>query len=146
MVDVRVGIHAGMVALGPAGPAGDRPESGDSLVVARRLLGGAPAGSVVISHDTYRHVYGLFDVQSLAWLTVLDRTEPVPVYRVLRARPRSLSRTLRGIEGAETEIVDRELEMERLQSVFRAALEKHELQVVTILGDAGIGKSRLLHE
>src|SRR5258708_1607543 len=75
---LRVGIHTGMVALGPAGPAGDRPESGDSIALASRLLGGAPAGSVVISHDTYRHVYSLFDGQGLGSLTALVRTEPVP--------------------------------------------------------------------
>jgi class 3 adenylate cyclase/tetratricopeptide (TPR) repeat protein len=145
-LQLRIGIHTGMVALAPPGPAGERTATDDTMALACRLPGGAAAGSVVISHDTYRHVYGLFDVQSISPLIAQGKSEPVPAYRVLRARPRSLARTLRGVEGAETEIVGREREMERLQAAFRAALESRVPQVVTILGEAGIGKSRLLHE
>jgi ABC-type oligopeptide transport system substrate-binding subunit len=53
---------------------------------------------------------------------------------------------MRGVEGIETRMVGREAELKHLQEAFYATMEERELQLVTIAGDAGVGKSRLLHE
>ena len=58
----------------------------------------------------------------------------------------ALGASLRGVEGIETRMVGREAELKHLQDAFRTACEDAELQVVTITGDAGVGKSRLLYE
>jgi ABC-type oligopeptide transport system substrate-binding subunit/tetratricopeptide (TPR) repeat protein len=50
------------------------------------------------------------------------------------------------VEGIETRMVGREAEMSRLRDAFYTAIEDHELQMVTVMGEAGVGKSRLLHE
>src|SRR5258707_141837 len=89
--------RAGGQPLGAMGAAGERTAIGDSVNLASRLQDSAPVGGVLISQDTYRQVYGLFDVQSLPPVTLRGRRQPVQVYLVLRARPRSLARTLRGI-------------------------------------------------
>src|ERR1043166_5278731 len=103
-LQMRIGIHTGWVVLGPLGGTGESAPTGDTVNLASRLQESAPDGGVLISHDTYRHVYGLFDVQSQPLLTVKGKSEPIQTYLVLRARTRSLARTLRGVEGAGTEM------------------------------------------
>jgi predicted ATPase len=146
LLSVKIGIHTGMVTLGlPISEKADTARR-DNIALASRLQACAPPGIVVISQDTYRHVYGLFDVETMPLARAADRNEPIQAYRVLNARPRSLARTLRGVEGAETEMVGRKQELDLLKSAFSMVVEKQKLQIVTILGEAGIGKSRLLHE
>src|SRR5262249_42217623 len=62
------------------------------------------------------------------------------------ARPQSLARTLRGVEGVGTETIGREPELKRLQSAFMSVMEERELHVFTVVGEAGIGKSRIASE
>jgi len=143
---MRVGIHTGLVVLGPLGSTGEFAATGDTVNVANRLEQKAPLGGVLISHDTYRHVYGSFDVQSLPPLSLRDKPDPLQAYLVLRARSQSLARTLRGVEGVGTETIGREPELKRLQSAFMSVMEERELHVFTVVGEAGIGKSRLVNE
>src|SRR5262249_51040319 len=72
--------------------------------------------------------------------------EPLQTYLVLRARTQSLAGTLRGVEGVGTETIGREAELKRLQSAFLNVIEERELHVFTVVGEAGIGKSRLAIE
>jgi len=143
---MRVGVHTGLVVVGPLGLTGEFAAIGDTVNLASRLEQSAPPGGVLISHDTYRHVYGSFDVERLPPLSVKGKPEPLQTYLVLRARPLSLAGTLRGIEGVGTETVGREPELKRLQSAFMSVIEERELHVFTVVGEAGIGKSRLATE
>jgi predicted ATPase/class 3 adenylate cyclase len=143
---MRVGIHTGLVVVGPLGNTGEFAATGDTVNLANRLEQNTPPGRVLISHDTYRQVYGSFDVQSLPPLSIRNRPEPLQTYLVLRARSQSLARTLRGVEGVGTETIGREPELKRLQSAFTSVIEERELQVFTVVGEAGIGKTRLASE
>ena len=143
-LQMRVGIHTGQVVLGPLGDTGEFTATGDTVNLSNRLEQNAPLGGVLISHDTYRQVYGLFNTQALPPLAVKGKAEPIQTYLVLSARSRSLARTLRGVEDVETEMIGRESELKRLQSALRSVMEERELQMFTIVGEAGIGKSRLL--
>jgi class 3 adenylate cyclase/tetratricopeptide (TPR) repeat protein len=143
---IRIGIHSGPVILGPLGASTQSTAIGDTVNVANRLEQGAPVGSVLVSQDTYRQVRGLFECQSLGALTLPGRAEPLPVYRVLRAYPRSLRVSLRGVEGVETHMIGNEHELARLQAFLHAAIHDRRTHVITIVGEAGIGKSRLLAE
>lgn len=145
-LQMRIGIHTGLAVVGPLGGTGEFAATGDTVNLANRLEQNAPTGSVLISHDTYRLVYGLFDAQALPPLTVRGKSEPLQTYLVLRAKPRALARQLRGVEGVETEMIGREPELKRLQSAFQSVIEERELRVFTVIGEAGIGKSRLLRE
>ncbi len=71
---------------------------------------------------------------------------PVQTYLVERAKARAFRKPERGVEGIETRMVGREAELKRLQDAFYTAMEDGELQMVTVSGEAGVGKSRLLYE
>jgi len=151
--EVRAGVHTGGVLLG-GGVAADGSISGLAVNVAARMEQSAPAGTLRISHDTYRHVRGVFDVQPQPPLAVKGVDPPVVTYLVQRAKPRAFRVGTRGIEGVETRMVGRDAELEQLQQLFsRLFIEPRteprtepRLAAVTVVADAGLGKSRLLYE
>ncbi|MGD2145819.1 MAG: ABC transporter substrate-binding protein, partial [Anaerolineae bacterium] len=146
--NVRVGINTGLVVVGEVGSdlRVEYTAMGDAINLAARMEQNAPPGSILITHDTYRHVRGVFDVLRQEPLAVKGRREPVRTYRLQRAKPRAFRKGVRGVEGIETIMVGRQAELTLLQEAFYTAIEDRELQMTTIVGDAGVGKSRLLHE
>jgi len=120
--------------------------SGTAITLAGRLKEAAPPGEILVAHDTYTHVRGVFDVRQLPPVRMRGRNEPVEVYVVLRARPRAFRQQARGIEGIETKMIGREPELKVLQDAMGLTIEDRETQVVTVVGEAGVGKSRLLYE
>jgi class 3 adenylate cyclase len=143
--NVRVGIDTGPVLLG-GGVDSDSSIRGITVNTAARMEQSAPAGALRISHATYRLVRGVFDVIEQPPLQVKGVDEPMLTYLVQRAKPRAFRVGNRGIEGVETRMVGREAEFEQLQELFRALYEQRRLVPVTVVADAGVGKSRLLWE
>jgi tetratricopeptide (TPR) repeat protein len=119
---------------------------GDAINLAARMEQNAPVGGILISHDTYRHVRGVFDVEPQEPLLVKGKAEPVETYVVQRAKERAFRVDMRGFEGLETRMVGRDVEMLALQNVYEDTIEDRETHVVTIVGEAGVGKTRLLQE
>jgi len=144
-LDVRVGIHTGGVLLG-GGVDADGTIRGVAVHIAARMEQTAPAGGLRISHDTYAQVRGMFEVEAQEPLAVKGVDEPIQSYLVLRARPRSFRIGSRGIEGVATRMVGRAAELAALQDAFGRVLAERRLLAVTVVADAGIGKSRLLYE
>ncbi len=143
--DVRVGLHTGGVLLG-GGVDAESSIRGMTVNIAARMEQTAPAGRLRISHDTYRHVRGVFDVEPQPPIQVKGVDEPVVTYLVLRAKPRAFRVATRGIEGVETRMVGRDGELEQLQGAFKRLYRQGRLVAVTVVAEAGIGKSRLLYE
>ena len=119
---------------------------GITVNIAARMEQAAPAGRIRISHDTWRHVRGQFDVTAEPPLPVKGIVEPVRSYLVEQARPRAFRLANRGIEGATTRLVGRAAEFKWLVDAYQGVLAAGGATCVSLVGEAGLGKSRLLHE
>lgn len=145
---MRIGINTGLALLGTVGTTTEYTAIGDTVNLASRLESAAPIGGVLISHDTYQHVRGVFEVDVLDPITVKGKSEPIRVYLVTAARPRFFRVPTRGVVGVETRTIGRDAELVRLKEVFNEVVDSNapKVRIVSIIGDAGIGKSRLLYE
>ena len=148
-IQIRIGLHTGLVILGEIGSAQAKREvtaTGDTMNLASRLQSTAPPGAIAISHATFQHVRGIFDVTPQPPLTVRGKSEPIQTYLVRRVRPRPFRTVTRGVTGIETATIGREAELQQLQSAVTAAFEDRKVIWTQIVGEAGIGKSRLLSD
>jgi class 3 adenylate cyclase/tetratricopeptide (TPR) repeat protein len=145
-VAMRIGVNTGPVLLGMVGSTREFTAMGDTVNVASRLEHAAPNGAVLISHDTYRHVRGVFDVRPQEPLIVKGKTRPLQVYLVSAVKERAFRMQSRGIEGVDTPMVGRDAELRTLCDAFEAAVIEPGARLVTVIGEAGLGKSRLLYE
>ncbi len=147
-LQMRIGIHTGPVVISTLGERRGQElvVVGDAVNLASRLQSAAPPGGILISHDTYRHVRGLFDIQALDPVALKGKSRPVHVYLVQRIKGRSFQNDTRGLEGIETPLVGRQAELEALKDAYRQAAGGKRLVHVLLVGEAGLGKTRLLAE
>ncbi len=143
--DVRVGVNTGLVMVGPVGSDlhMEYTALGDAVNVAARMEQTARPGTVQIAGATYRLVAPLFDFEALGALEIKGKAEPVPAYRALAAR--AAPGRLRGFAGHDAPLVGRASELGALRQALQAALAGQG-QIISLLGEAGLGKSRLIRE
>lgn len=143
---LRVGINTGPVRLHKMLDSGQCTADGEAVEIADRLQNNAQHDDILIAHETYRSVRGIFDVESLPPVRISGKKKPLQVYRVLRAKPRPFYLGNRGIEGVETRMIGRDAELQRLQQAYQETQRSSQSQMVTVIGEIGMGKSRLLYE
>lgn len=143
---LRIGVNTGPVVLGAVATTAEFTAMGDAVNLASRLEHAAPVDGILIGHDTYRHVRGIFDVEEQTPLAVKGKAEPVQAYVVQQAKPRAFRMKTRGVEGVETRMVGRDRELGMLQDIYADAMAARETRIVNVVGEAGVGKSRLLYE
>jgi class 3 adenylate cyclase/tetratricopeptide (TPR) repeat protein len=143
---VRQGLNTGLVVVGSIGNdlRMDYTAAGDTTNVAARLQQMAQPGSIVIAEPTYRLTTGYFQVRSLGELRLKGKGAPVPAWEVVTARE-VRSRLEVEAERGLTTLIGREREMAALWDCFEKARAGHG-QMVFIVGEPGIGKSRLVYE
>ena len=144
-LQMRIGLNTGPVVVGKIGDdlRMDYTAVGDTTNLAARLQQSARPGSVVVSEATQAAIGGFFEMLDLGEIAVKGRT-PVRVFEVLRAHARR-SRLAAAVERGLTALVGRSREVEILLDRF-AEVKRGHGQIVSLAGDAGIGKSRLLLE
>lgn len=143
--NVRVGINTGPVVVG-AVVASVTPEYtalGDAVNVAARMEQGALPGTVQISGATHRAVAPLFDCEPLGGIDIRGRSETVEAYRVIGATANP--GRLRGVPGVSAPLVGRQQELALLKRAL-GEVGQGRGQVVCLIGEAGLGKSRMLEE
>jgi len=143
---IRIGIHTGPVVFGPIGAnlPMDNTVIGDTANVAARLQQAAEPGAILLSEATYRLAQGYARVDPVGPLTLKGKAEPISAHRLLGVSHRRSA--LRGSTSARTTIfVDRQSERTILNN-FLAQVENGRGQAVGLVGEPGIGKSRLLVE
>jgi len=139
---VRIGINTGEALVALDGGVDSEGVVGD-VVNTARLQGVAPVNGVVVGEATWRVTQALFEYEQLAPVQVKGKAEPVAIWRVLGARSRP------GVDLAElppTPLIGRGEELAALRGCYRQAFSEHAVQLVTVLGEPGVGKSRLVRE
>jgi class 3 adenylate cyclase len=145
---MRIGIHTGPVVVGAIGDdlRMDYTAIGDTTNLAARLEAAAPPGGIVVSEATRRQIEGFFDLSPLPEMTVKGITRPVRAHQLLAARTATTRVDARSqSDEGLTRYVGRDRELEMLLAAFDRA-KRGRGQVAFVVGEAGIGKSRLLHE
>jgi predicted ATPase/class 3 adenylate cyclase len=143
---MRIGINTGPVLLSQVGTTGEYTAIGDTVNTASRLEHVCPLGRVLISHATYRHVRGLFETESVDPIHLKGKSAPIGAYLVTKRKPRAFRPTARGVEGVRTPMIGRDRELGALRDTLSHVVEQGERRAVTVHGEAGVGKSRLLDE
>jgi class 3 adenylate cyclase/tetratricopeptide (TPR) repeat protein len=134
-IDVRIGVNTGEVVTGGA----DTLATGDAVNVAARLEQAAGTGEVLLGEQTYALVRDAIDAELLPPLAAKGKAEPLTAYR-LRAVTGGIGRR----DAAP--MIGRASELELLAHAYERTVHEHACHLFTILGTAGIGKSRLVAE
>ena len=144
--DVRVGLHTGPVLLG-GGVDGDNTIRGSTVNLAARMEQNTAPGTLRVSADTWRQCAAGFLGVEQPPLMVKGRTEPMRTWIIERARPRHDRSAARGVAGRRAPLIGREPELGLLQQAWQQlhlhGASANRVNVVTLMGEAGLGKSRL---
>ena len=136
----RTGVNTGEVVAADS-VAGQRLATGDTINVAARLEQAAPADEVLIGDGTFRLVKDAVTAEPMELLELKGRSTPVRAYRLIGVgRGEAITRR------ADLPVVGRRQEFARLLDAFVRALGDSHCEAVTVLGQAGLGKSRLIEE
>ncbi len=137
----RTGVNTGDVVAGDVA-SGQRLVTGDAVNTAARLEQAAPALEILIGEPTYRLVRDSVEVEAVKPLELKGKAEPVPAYRLLsvRAVDDAISRRM------HAPMIGRLEELETLTGALDNVEAHGRPRLVTVVGPAGVGKSRLLRE
>lgn len=140
----RIGINTGHLFAGNMGAANLRQEytlMGDDINMAARLMSKAGWGDIFITRKTHDRIHTLFDLKDRGELQVKGKQIRIPTFEVVGRRSQSdIPR------GKETAFIGRDNELQQLDRIGAALLKSNRGQIVTVIGDGGVGKSRLMRE
>jgi class 3 adenylate cyclase len=134
-VQARIGLNTGEVVTGTQ----ERLATGDPVNVAARLEQAAQPGEVLVGNDTLRLVHDVVEVEPVKPLELKGKAERVPAWRLLRV-------TGEATRAHYAPMVGRQTELRRLRDAYEQATRSRSCQLFTVLGSAGVGKSRLAAE
>jgi class 3 adenylate cyclase len=142
---LHIGINSGTVVSGGVGSRGRQQYSvlGDAVNLAARLQDAAERGEIFVGAETERLTRGQFEFVARGEMPFKGKSEPQPVFQLVAAR--GAVRTHRPLHTL-TPLFGRARELALLQRITRESADESGLRVVSILGEAGLGKSRLLQE
>jgi class 3 adenylate cyclase/tetratricopeptide (TPR) repeat protein len=144
-LEVRIGVATGegLVRLGARPELGQGMVVGDVVNTTARLQTAAPPGGVVVGELTHRLTADEFDYQALAPVTVKGKAGPFAVWQATGTRARIAAEVL---AAPATPFVGRAEELAALRSALGRSVRERAVQLVTITGEPGVGKSRLVRE
>ncbi|MBI3084786.1 MAG: AAA family ATPase [candidate division NC10 bacterium] len=144
---LHIGVNTGPVVAGNLGPipGAGYAVTGDTVNTASRLLNAAQPGQTLVSDATYRLSQHAFVFEALGELVVKGKADRVPAYRVVGLL--DVPRSGRGLEahGLVAPLIGRDDELDQMLAAFDR-MQRGRAQVLSLIGEAGVGKTRLLRE
>jgi class 3 adenylate cyclase/tetratricopeptide (TPR) repeat protein len=137
----RTGVNTGEVVANDDPGADQKLATGDAVNVCARLEQAAPENEVYLGDVTYRLVRDAVHAVPVAPLTLKGKTEPVPAWQLVQVHGQDGH-----IRRHDTPLVGREPELAALRRVVDEVRSGGQPRLVTVIGDAGVGKTRLVHE
>ena len=143
-LSMHTGINTGLVVTGEVNlEMGTHGVTGDTINLASRLKSLAGAGEIIVGSETYRQAEGLFIFENLEPTKVKGKAEPVQIYKVTSPKKRPVK--IHRLSGLRAELIGRKVELAQLENAFQR-LQNGRGTILSICGDAGTGKSRLVEE
>jgi class 3 adenylate cyclase/tetratricopeptide (TPR) repeat protein len=142
-LQIRIGVNTGEVLATTDPRPGEAMVTGDTVNAAARLQSAADPGTVVIGERTARGARGAFRLEPLGPLELKGKAQPVSAFVVVEELEQESGR---GVPGLHAPIVGRDSELELLRSIYGRAVAEARPNLITVYGDAGVGKSRLARE
>jgi class 3 adenylate cyclase/tetratricopeptide (TPR) repeat protein len=143
-LSMHSGVNTGLVVTGKIDlERGTHGLMGDAINTAARILGTAPPDEIIVGHETYRQSQGFFDFEKLPPVEVKGKSEPILTYRVLSEKDNPV--TVRRLSGLKSLLIGRNKEMDQLAEAEKRLLSGNG-GIISISGDAGTGKSRLVED
>jgi class 3 adenylate cyclase/tetratricopeptide (TPR) repeat protein len=144
-LQVRIAVNTGeaMISLGARPSEGEGMAAGDVVNSAARMQSAAPVGGILVGETTYRATRQAIEYREAEPIVAKGKSEPVPVWEAVGARWRF------GVDVAQlggSELVGRGEELDLLRDALNRARRERAAQLVTLVGEPGIGKSRLVYE
>ncbi len=144
-VTMHSGINTGLVVTGEVNlEKGTHGITGDAINLASRLEGLADSGEILVGHETYKQAEGYFIFERLEPVKVKGKEEPIVAYRMIAPSTRRTRFEVSAQRGL-TPLIGRKRELEHLLESFGRA-KSGRGQAISIVSEAGLGKSRLLYE
>jgi class 3 adenylate cyclase len=140
-ITVRTGINTGEIVAGDP-LTGQTLVTGDAVNAAARLEQAAHPGEILLDPLTYRLVRPIVEAEPVAPIPAKGKTQPLPAYRLLSV-VRGVSENVRRLDAP---LIGRGGQLSRLQQSFDDAIRERRCELFTLLGSAGVGKSRLVRE
>lgn len=137
-INIRIGIHTGLVIAGYIGHKKNRQYTviGHAVNVAKRIQEEGEKNKIYVSESTYNTIKNYFDFKKVNSKPFKGLTNPIQIYEVLG---------IRKINASTIPFIGRKQYINKLMNAYKAA-EKGKLEVVSVIGERGVGKSKLIDQ
>jgi class 3 adenylate cyclase/tetratricopeptide (TPR) repeat protein len=137
----RTGVNTGEVVATDDPTRDQKLATGDAVNVTARLESAAPANEIYIGEVTYRLVRDAVKVEAVEPLTLKGKSQPVPAFRLISVHGEDGN-----VRRHDTQLVGRDKELKALKRAWEEVVDEREARLITVVGDAGVGKTRLVRE